>query len=108
MKTQTQRDLRTIVDQNFFTKVIFTIDHHTKVTGRLLDISDRGFCITIKDITGNIEIGTEGILTLEKLGKVTSISTTIRWIDPTESYLRCMGLMSKINLLNTELRSYIR
>lgn len=108
MKTQTQRDLRTIVDQNFFTKVTFTIDHHTKVTGRLLDISDHGFCITIKDITGNIEVGSEGILTLEKLGKVTSISTSIRWIDPLESYLRCMGLMSEINLLNTELKNYIR
>lgn len=108
MKTQTQRDLRTIVDQNFFTKVIFSIDNHIKVTGRLLDISDRGFCITIKDITGNIEIGTEGILTLEKLGKIIQISTSVRWIDSCESYLRCMGLMSNTSLLNTDLKNYIK
>lgn len=108
MKVKTQRDLRTIVDQNFFTKVIFLSDKNTKVTGRLLDISNHGFCITIKDITGDIEVGSKGTLTLEKLGKIIEIPTCVRWIDPTESYLRCMGLMSENNLLSTELRGYIR
>lgn len=108
MKTQTQRDLRTIVDQNFFTKVTFTIGNHTKVTGRLLDISDYGFCITIKELIGDIQVGNEGIITLEKLGKISTIETSIRWIDPLESYLRCMGLMTKTNLLYTELKNYIR
>lgn len=107
MKDQMQRDSRTIVDQNFLTKVTFHNDN-IKVTGRLFDISNYGFCIAIKDLTEDVQINSEGILTLKKFGKTIEIPASVQWIDPVESYFRCMGLMTKINLLTTELKNYIK
>jgi len=102
------RSLRTVVDQYHFTKVTFSIDGELKVIGRLLDISDYGFCVSIKQMISKFEVGDMGLLSLEKGGKVIKMPVTLKWIDPTDTTLRCMGFMSKYNLCFSELKSYIK
>jgi hypothetical protein len=102
------RSLRTVVDQYHFTKVTFSVDGEPKVIGRLLDISDYGFCITIKQMISKFEVEDRGLLSLEKDGKVIKIPVTLKWIDPTDATLRCIGFQSKYNLTFSELGSYIK
>jgi hypothetical protein len=105
---ETNRSLRTVVDQYHFTKVTFSVDGEPKVVGRLLDISDFGFCITIKEMISEFEIGDRGLLSLERGGKVIKMPVTLKWIDSPNSTLRCMGFMSKYNLIFSELAPYIK
>lgn len=102
-----QRTLRTIVDQNFFTKVTFSSDNEIKITGRLLDISDYGFCMIIKQILKDPKIESEGFLDLEKMKKIITVPVTIKWIDPPTKLLRCIGFESQVNLRSSLLRDYI-
>ena len=106
--TEIERSLRTVVDQYHFTKVSFSVDGEIKVVGRLLDISDYGFCITIKQMISEFEVGDMGLLSLEKGGKVIKMPVTLKWIDPIDATLRCMGFHSKYNLTFSELSSYIK
>lgn len=103
-----QRSLRTVVDQYHFTRVTFSVDGEVKVIGRLLDISDYGFCIAIKEKISEFEVGSMGLLSLEKGAKVIKMPVTVKWIDSPDSILRCMGLHSKYNLTFSELKSYIK
>lgn len=102
------RSLRTVVDQYYFTKVTFSVDGEPKVTGRLLDISDYGFCVTIKQTISKFEVEDRGLLSLEKGGKVIKIPVTLKWVDPIDVTLRCMGFQSKYNLCFSELSTYIK
>jgi len=102
------RSLRTVVNQYHFTKVTFSVDGEVKVIGRLLDISDYGFCITIKQMISQFQIGDMGLLSLEKGGKVIKMPVTLKWIDPIDTTLRCMGFQSKYNLSFSELGPYIK
>ena len=102
------RSLRTVVDQYHFTKVTFSVDGELKVIGRLLDISDFGFCITVKEMISEFEIGDRGLLSLEKGGNVIKMPVTLKWMDSPDATLRCMGLHSKYNLTFSELGSYIK
>ena len=106
--TEIERSLRTVVDQYHFTKVTFSVDGEPKVVGRLLDISDYGFCITIKQMISEFEVDDKGLLSLEKGGKVIKMPVTVKWMDPLDSTLRCMGLQSKYNLTFSELGPYIK
>ena len=102
------RSLRTVVDQYHFTKVTFSVDGEVKVIGRLLDISDYGFCVSIKQMISKFEVEDRGLLSLEKGGKVIKIPVTLKWIDPIDTTLRCMGFQSKYNLCFSELSTYIK
>lgn len=102
------RTLRTVADQYHFTKVTFSVDGELKVTGILLDISDYGFCVTIKQTISKFEVQDIGILSLERGVKVIKIPVTLKWIDPIDATLRCMGFQSKYNLIFSELSNYIK
>jgi len=106
--TEIERSLRTVVDQYHFTKVTFSVDGEVKVIGRLLDISNYGFCITIKQMISKIQVEDRGLLSLEKDGRVIKMPVTLKWIDPINVPLRCMGFCSKYNLCFSELSSYIK
>lgn len=103
-----KRSLRTIVDQYHFTKVTFSVDGEVKVIGRLLDISDYGFCISVKEIISQFKIEDKGLLSLEKSGIAIKMPVTLKWMDSSDAILRCMGFQSKYNLMFTELKKYLK
>lgn len=98
------RSPRTImVNKGVTIKVAFFSDYKIKIKGKIFDISERGVCILIDEMIEEPEIGSEGILIIERFGKFSSIPSTVKWIDPdVGSLIRCMGVQTKYELIYSE------
>ena len=89
--------------------ITFLSDEKIKVKGKLFDISERGVCVLIKQVFEEPAPNDEGMIKIEKFGRVLRVPAKVKWIDPSENTsMRCMGFQTKYNLSYTNMSYYIK